>query len=402
MALFKISRGGESRMPSTITDGWAYFTPDTKGFFIDVNSTIGDKTYNERVEINEKDLIFYPEIKATDWDLNYQYKFTLPKAYSGINYDLQVELDESQQLKNTDSALRLLFEYKVMVQNADISYSLSKATQSIIFSCEDPPHDTVYLKATLVPKKRTLARFYTDLEGSSGMGDFNFYSGSTWREFLEYYAATGGKSDYNWYVEGDAIYIDLYHPWYGDIIISSSSISIDDIITPNGYYSFQRVSGKECCFIPGTLVQMSDGTKKSIENIQVGDLVESYDIDFGNSYAAKVNRVIVKNNSTHMAKITLDDKTVLEMTDYHPLYTAAGWKSLTRYRGYEELSEADVVKTYNGWANIVSIERYILDEPITTYTLDVIGPNEDPDRDDNTHDNFYANGVVVHNADCPT
>jgi hypothetical protein len=71
MALFKISRGGEANMPTDISDGWAYFTPDTKGFFIDVNSTIGNREYNERIEINEKDLIFYSEIKEIYWDLDY-------------------------------------------------------------------------------------------------------------------------------------------------------------------------------------------------------------------------------------------------------------------------------------------------------------------------------------------
>lgn len=399
MALFKISRGGEKNLPVAITDGWAYFTPDTKGFFIDVNSTIGDYSYNERIEINEKDLIFYPCIESTKLDGYNRYIYSLPQAYSGINYDLSVELDESQI--NAEKDIGKLFEYRKMVQQKQVSYYLSNAQQAIVFQVTGALTQPIYLKATLIPKKKTLANFMTDLEGSSGMGAFDFYSGSTWREFIEYYTSTVGNNDYNWRLDGSTIYVDLYHPWYGDITITPSGIFADDVIMPNYHYSFARVSGEECCFIPSTLVQMSDGTKKPIENIQVGDLVESYDINSGDSYTTKVNRVIVKNSSTHMAKITLDDKTVLEMTDYHPLYTAAGWKSLTRYRGYEKLSEADVVKTYGGWANIVSIERYILDEPIVTYTLDVIGFDEESDRDDNTNDNFYANGVVAHNASCP-
>jgi hypothetical protein len=63
LALFKISRGGEDNLPPTITDGWAYFTPDTKGFFIDVKSTVGGKSFNERVEINEKNIYYNIEIK---------------------------------------------------------------------------------------------------------------------------------------------------------------------------------------------------------------------------------------------------------------------------------------------------------------------------------------------------
>ena len=54
LSLFKISRGGEQNLPTTITDGWAYFTPDTKNFFIDVKGAIGNQEFDERIQINEK------------------------------------------------------------------------------------------------------------------------------------------------------------------------------------------------------------------------------------------------------------------------------------------------------------------------------------------------------------
>jgi hypothetical protein len=40
MSLFKISRGGYTNLPEDLTDGWAYFTPDNKGFYIDVVENI--------------------------------------------------------------------------------------------------------------------------------------------------------------------------------------------------------------------------------------------------------------------------------------------------------------------------------------------------------------------------
>ena len=98
-----------------------------------------------------------------------------------------------------------------------------------------------------------------------------------------------------------------------------------------------------------------------------------------------------------MAKVYLEDGTVLDMTDYHPLYTKEGFKSLTNYMGFETLTEQDYVKTKEGYTKISKIERYTT-EPIVTYNLDIIDFNEEIDNDEN--DNFFANGIVVHNAPC--
>lgn len=42
MALFKISRGNIATLPSTMTDGWAYFCTDTGEFFIDYADSNGE------------------------------------------------------------------------------------------------------------------------------------------------------------------------------------------------------------------------------------------------------------------------------------------------------------------------------------------------------------------------
>lgn len=233
MALFKISRGGESNMPPTISDGWAYFTPDTKGFFIDVNSTIGNKAYNERIEINEKNLIFYAEIKKIDWDLDYQYKFTLPKAYSSIDYDLQVELDESQMNTVAD-----LFNYRKMVQQARVSYVLSAASQGVVFTVATLPTESIYLKIILIPKKRAVATFKTMYEASE-LYDFSFYLGSTWREFATLQPDTSLGS---FYLNNDGrIVADVHHPSNGSITVAFDDINLDDFILANKTYTLVYV-----------------------------------------------------------------------------------------------------------------------------------------------------------------
>lgn len=175
------------------------------------------------------------------------------------------------------------------------------------------------------------------------------------------------------------------------------SASPNDIInTTSNYYAG---SFEICCFIAGTQILMADGTAKNIEDIQPDDKVISYNIETGKDYSTIVKKLILNPYSKHMAKIKLSNGNILEMTDYHPLYTHKGWASLTDSR-YNQLLTGDLVKTKDSWSEIVDITQYQLKTPITTYTLDVRDNTEIEDNEVN--DNFYANEVVVHNIACPT
>ena len=87
------------------------------------------------------------------------------------------------------------------------------------------------------------------------------------------------------------------------------------------------------------------------------------------------------------------------MNAYHPIYTDTGFHSITRHNGYEKLVIGDICKTKDGWTIVTDIKRYN-SEPIITYNLDVIDIDEINDSGEN--DTFIANGIVVHNVDCPT
>jgi hypothetical protein len=97
--------------------------------------------------------------------------------------------------------------------------------------------------------------------------------------------------------------------------------------------------------------------------------------------------------------VTFDDGTVLTMNAYHPIYTINGYHSLTNHNGYDTLIVGDICRTKNTWNTIVNIERF-QSKPIIMYSLDVVDIDEIKDNDIN--DNFFANGIVVHNAGCPT
>lgn len=155
-----------------------------------------------------------------------------------------------------------------------------------------------------------------------------------------------------------------------------------------------------CCFVAGTQVLCDlEGNTKNIENCKAGDIVVSYNVETGKNYLAKVQRLIVNPKATSMAKIYLEDGTMLDMTDYHPLYTKEGFKSLTNHNGLPTLTEQDYVRTTEGFTKIAKIERYTT-EPMVTYNLDIIDFDEEIDNDEN--DNFYVNGIAAHNANCPT
>ena len=152
----------------------------------------------------------------------------------------------------------------------------------------------------------------------------------------------------------------------------------------------------ECCFVHGTQVMTTlNGETCSIEEIEEGDSIVSYNIETEENYLTQVTKIITNKSSLAMALVEFANGSKLDMTDYHPIYTENGWRSITDNK-YEKLVVGDRVKTDNGWTEITNIELYILDEPITTYTLALKDLDEINDID--TNDNFYANNIVVHNA----
>lgn len=157
----------------------------------------------------------------------------------------------------------------------------------------------------------------------------------------------------------------------------------------------------DCCFEAGTqiLVDLS-GTTRNIEDMKPGDIAVAYDIQKGVNYLATVKETHVKYDTTDIAEVVFSNGSKLTMNAYHPIYTTTGWHSLTNHKNYDTLLLGDICRTESGWSEIVSINRYKSSNNITMYSLDLIDIDETNDNDVN--DNFFANGIVVHNAACPT
>lgn len=185
------------------------------------------------------------------------------------------------------------------------------------------------------------------------------------------------------------------------IIVNSSKVSagVNCILIESAdtYTIFQVIAyATTCCFVAGTQVLTSlDGETAPIEFLREGDPIVSYNIVTKENYIAKVNGLIVKEDTTDIAEVYFDNGSFITMNAYHPIYTENGFHSLTNYNGYDTLTVGDICKTVDGWAEITAINRYISD-PIITYNLDVVDIGENPD--DEANDTFYANGITVHNG----
>lgn len=218
----------------------------------------------------------------------------------------------------------------------------------------------------------------------------NARSGMTWKQFVNsyynYYSASGSLT-----ISGSNI---LNASGY-TVKYNGTAVTVDDFIIPDAAYT-----ASSCCFVAGTKVMTSlDGATRAIEEVEAGDSVVSYNVETGENYLAQVTNLVVNRFAIAMAHVEFANGTSLDMTLYHPIYTKDGWHSLVDDQ-YGELVVGDMAKTADGWSEVTKIVKYNFAEFMTTYTLAIADFGEEPD--DDTNDNFYANGVVVHNADPDT
>ena len=319
---------------------------------------------------------------ASGWGSN-TYSLSIDEQFTNEHYIVHVE---PSLLGSVDEN----YVVAAAATKANMSYILDGENHRLFFIANGvQPTVDIPVIVEFIPKEVKYINF--SITGSPYYSSTTFVAmeGMTWGQWVN-----SPYNTENWYFSNGL----LSNNFGGGVILSIQNSDYDSLIAPRVYNAMATDDG--CCFIAGTKILMSDNSKKSIEDLKVGESVISYDIDNGENYIAKIAALIINTNSTNMAKLTLDNGIELTMTDYHPIYTLQGWKSITNHMNYDTLTVGDIVKINDGWAGIIAIDQYELENPITTYTLDVIGPNEDPDRDDNTHDNFYANDIVVHNAAC--
>lgn len=145
------------------------------------------------------------------------------------------------------------------------------------------------------------------------------------------------------------------------------------------------------CFPAGTEVLLADGTTKPIEDLSVGDSVMGFD---GSKKVPLSVEAMESPLRDHLCVLTFGDGTSLRLTQEHPVYTTEGWRSLSPASTAEEnkqllvgkLEIGDQVLTADGAYRVLAHVEHIRGD-VQTYNIQKLSG----------YDNFYANGVLVHN-----
>jgi len=148
------------------------------------------------------------------------------------------------------------------------------------------------------------------------------------------------------------------------------------------------------CFVAGTMVRMTDGSDKKIEDVQIGDILLGMDgaentvLEF--DHPMLDGRDLIGINGSGPFK-----------TPEHPLLTKDGWKAYNSQDTIEQkpqiahlmtngnLEVGDEIKDINGnWILVESLEVFENEEEQQVYNFVLDGNNT-----------YHANGLVVHNRD---
>eukprot|EP01084_Bolivina_argentea_P168537 292250_1 len=149
------------------------------------------------------------------------------------------------------------------------------------------------------------------------------------------------------------------------------------------------------CFVNGTKILKSNTTSVDIENINVGDIILTYNLNMHKleSYPVKM---VLKYLVNILVKIKLSNDTEIVCTPSHPFYVPKkqSWCCIQKnaYDVYGELRVGDEV--IDNKSNLVTIEsiKYenidsVDDDLIVVRTFAIDGGNH----------NYFANGILVHN-----
>lgn len=203
--------------------------------------------------------------------------------------------------------------------------------------------------------------------------------------------------DYLYDIDGDLIGIDEVN-FYVTTDTSLKLVELDaedtDTYIISGSTPFNGViSHNAPCFVAGTKISLEDKTQKNVEDIQIGDIVLSYNFNTSMVEKQKV-RGVGSRKVDKTVKYTFEDDTILESTLDHPIYSRQiGWVSqdpkytLNVYGLTTRQAEVGIkILKEDGTESLIkSVD--IISEVVIVYNVKVV---------ENNH-NFFANNLLVHN-----
>ena len=174
----------------------------------------------------------------------------------------------------------------------------------------------------------------------------------------------------------------------GEPDMSNEIYSQFEIEENQNYYGMHNPA--ECVYPDSKILIDADGKTTLAKEIKENDDIAYYDFNENVVKIGKVSKVYVHKEATNFVKYTFEDGSYLQATDYHPIYTKEGWKSLTNRNGYEKPEKGDLVKTERGWKKVIEIEEYTGKEDC--YDFEIVTENGIK------IDNYFANGTLVQSS----
>ena len=152
-------------------------------------------------------------------------------------------------------------------------------------------------------------------------------------------------------------------------------------------YTFEGVFVGAECVLPGTQILTSlDGTTKSVEELNIGDQVVTY--NNGEMVEASIDKVINVVHNDYIT-LTLENGMILSLSTDHAIKTMNGWKAynpaITEVpANVRTLTVDDHILTNNGYIKINNIE-YVNKPNTTMYNIGI-----------KDHNDYFANGICVY------
>jgi len=150
------------------------------------------------------------------------------------------------------------------------------------------------------------------------------------------------------------------------------------------------------CHVEGTLITMSNGKFKKVENLQIGDNLSSYKInglsESGEWRNFKVNKLIKETSTVKVVNIKKGthasyrdiNKGLTKITGEHPVLVKHN--NIIQFKQVSEISLGEFIYVNEKWTKVFSNEY--VKKTSNTYNIDV-----------EIDDVYIADGVLCHNTE---
>ena len=158
-----------------------------------------------------------------------------------------------------------------------------------------------------------------------------------------------------------------------------------DILQKGERYVYK---GAAECVLPNTKILANlDGSAKLASDMKQGDSMVYYNFETDKNEEGTVYETFKEKHTANFVRYEFEDETILEVTEYHPIYTAEGWKAFVENGKYDEPQVGDLVKTVTGWKTIKKIEKCTGIEECYNFIV--------MNKQGEKIYNYYGNGILV-------